>query len=53
MNGQMIGSWRRRSEKHGVIIETSLLIKLNKLQRAALQTAVERYARFIGMPVKF
>jgi hypothetical protein len=53
MNGQMIGSWRRRIEKHGVIIETSLLIKLNKLQRAALQTAVERYARFIGMPVKF
>ena len=53
MNGQVIGSWRRRIEKHGVAIEVKLLITLNKMQRAALQTAVDRYARFIRLPVEF
>lgn len=53
INGQVIGSWRRRIETHGVAIGVNLLITLNRIQRAALHEAVDRYARFIGLPVKF
>jgi hypothetical protein len=51
MNGQIIGGWRRLFNKKQVRIETELLVSLNKSQKEVLQTATEKYGKFLGVPV--
>jgi hypothetical protein len=50
MNGKIIGGWRRLFRKKEVLIETKLLVALNKIQKEALHAAAEKYGKFLGMP---
>ena len=51
MNGQVIGSWRRRTARQRLVIETDLLVALNKTLRVALAAAIDRFTRFANVSV--
>jgi hypothetical protein len=53
LNGQVVGGWRRTLEKNAVIIETTLLTRLNRAERGALQKAGEHYGRALGLRVRW
>jgi hypothetical protein len=50
LNGQMVGGWRRTIKRNEVVIETALRISLTATESAALQSAVDAYGRFMGLP---
>jgi hypothetical protein len=50
LDGHVIGHWKHRLKKNSVIIETLLNRPLADPQKQALNVAVERYGRFIGVP---
>jgi len=52
LDGQLIGHWKHVFQKDVAIIETSLYRRLRSAEKQALEAAVERYGRFLGMPVK-
>ena len=52
LNGLVIGGWRRELRKKQAIIQTRLLVELEKDERAALMEAAEDYGRFLGVEVK-
>jgi Winged helix DNA-binding domain len=49
--GLVIGGWRNENRKDGVAVVTRLLVRLDPAERAALERAVRRYARYLGVPV--
>jgi hypothetical protein len=51
LGGRWIGRWRAVRSKASVAVETSLDRPFNRVEARALETATERYARFLGMPV--
>ena len=52
MDGVVIGGWRRTLERDEIRIRMSLVRKLTRVERAALQAAAEGYARHLGdLPV--
>jgi hypothetical protein len=51
LDGQVVGGWRRTVGSAGVVVALKLLSKLSRDQKAALALAVERYRRFLGLPV--
>lgn len=51
LDGLVIGGWRRTIEKKQISITTKLLIPLNEVEQAALRSAAEDFARFMGLPV--
>ena len=51
IDGRIVGTWKRTLKKDAVAIELKLLTSLNKAQNRALDHAVGRYDRFLGMPV--
>ena len=51
LNGQIVGGWRRTLKKDEVLVETSLITKLNKAEERAVAVAVERFGRFLELPV--
>ena len=53
LDTQVVGWWRRLMQKDRAVIETRLLIDLDRRQRAALRAAVDRYSRFLELPVEF
>jgi hypothetical protein len=50
IDGRTVGSWRRRVDRRAVAIEATLFTALTAAERSALETAVERFGRFIGLP---
>jgi hypothetical protein len=52
LDTQVVGWWRRPMRKDRAVIETRLLIDLDDRQRGALQAAVDRYSRFLELPVE-
>jgi winged helix DNA-binding protein len=52
LDGRLIGHWRHNPPKGSVIIETSLDRSLEPLEAQALDAAVERYGRFLGVPAR-
>lgn len=52
INGRIVGTWKRTFTKDTAVIEVKLLASLNKSETRELDAAVERYGRFLGMPVK-
>ena len=51
IDGRIVGTWKRTIKKDAVAIELKLLTSLNKTQTRALDEAVERYSRFLDLPV--
>jgi hypothetical protein len=51
-NGQVIGGWRRSIEKDAVDVELRLLTTLKRAERSAIRKAAERYAQFLGLPLR-
>lgn len=51
VNGFVAGGWRREVEARRVTITVDLLITLDEAETDALESAAERYGRFLGLPV--
>jgi hypothetical protein len=51
LDGRVIGSWKRTFEKKTVVIALRLFEPVNEVQFQAIRAAVERFGRFLGMPV--
>ena len=51
INGIAVGGWRRVRKNDRVVIRMKLLRALDDDEKDALSVAVERYGRFLGMPV--
>jgi Winged helix DNA-binding domain len=49
--GRVVGAWKRTFKKDAVVITVSPFAPLSEVQNHALSAAVERYGRFVGMPV--
>lgn len=51
-NGKVIGGWSRTLTKKEAVISLKLLVDLDDEDRVALQNAIEKYAAFLGVPVR-
>ena len=49
--GRVVGTWRRTFEKGSVAITLNLFASSSEPQEHTLNTAAERYGRFVGMPI--
>jgi hypothetical protein len=52
LDGQLAGHWRHALERKAVVVETSLDRPLVRAEARALDAAVERYGRFMGVPAR-
>lgn len=52
VDGCLVGSWKRTLAKDAVTVRLTLYTLLDTRQWAALEQAVERYGRFIGVPAR-
>lgn len=52
LNGKIVGGWRRALGKDSVIVATRLMASLNQAETKALRAEVERYARFLVLPLR-
>jgi len=53
IGGQIAGTWRTTRSTKGVMVQAVPLRRLNSSERQAIDAAVQRYERFIGLPVAF
>jgi hypothetical protein len=51
LDGQVVGHWRRRLTATAMTIDVQLARRLDRGEQSALDDAVERYGRFVGLPV--
>ncbi|HVR19679.1 MAG TPA: winged helix DNA-binding domain-containing protein [Polyangiaceae bacterium] len=51
-NGRVIGTWQRKLERRRVAITVKPLRKLNARERDGLAKVAERYAGFLGLPLR-
>jgi hypothetical protein len=51
VEGRVVGTWKRTFKKDTVIVRVNLFASLSEAEDRALSAAVERYSRFVGMPV--
>jgi hypothetical protein len=52
LDGQVCGTWRRSATVKSAVIEASPFAVLPAAKRKAFAAALERYAQFLGVPVK-
>jgi hypothetical protein len=48
IDGQLVGGWKRASEKEQTLLRFELLVKLNRKEQSGLERAVERFGRYTG-----
>ena len=51
IDGRTVGTWKRTITGASVVVECSLFGQLSASERRALQDAVARFGRFLGLPV--
>lgn len=51
LDGQVVGAWRRTVTPRAMTIETKLVRELDEAERRALDETVERFGRFVALPV--
>jgi hypothetical protein len=51
-NGRVIGTWQRKFEKGRVAVTVKPLRRLEARERDGLAKVAERYARFLGLPLR-
>jgi len=52
IGGQIAGTWRLERKPRAVSIEITALRRLTSAERRALDSAADRYGRFLGAPVE-
>ena len=52
LNGLVIGGWKRRADRDGVVIEPSVPVPLQAREQRALEWAAAEYSRYLGEPVR-
>jgi hypothetical protein len=52
VDGQILGTWKRRLEKRAVTVETSLFAPLGQPEKQALAAAARQYAAFLELPLE-
>lgn len=52
IDGRVAGTWKRTLKKKTVAVTVTSFAALRKKDRPALKLAVERYGRFLGLPVE-
>jgi hypothetical protein len=50
VDGQVVGTWKRRLKKDAVVIETDIFAALTNAESQAVATAIEQYAAFLQLP---
>jgi len=53
INGQVTGTWKRTLKKNEVIIELTSFTKLTKAESLAVIDAIERYGKFLKLPITY
>ena len=51
INGQVVGTWKRKINKSAVVIELNLFTPLTKAEKHAVIGAAQRYSVFLDLPV--
>jgi len=51
VDGQIVGTWKRKLTKNAVIIETNLFSTLSVPENQAVDAAIQRYGEFLNLPV--
>jgi NAD-dependent SIR2 family protein deacetylase len=51
-NGRVIGTWQRKLQKDAVLVSVRPLSKLSAKERDRVAAAAERYAEFLGLPLR-
>ena len=51
MDGQVVGTWKRRMQRAAVAVSLDVLVPLTVAEQAALDAAVARFGAFLGLPV--
>jgi hypothetical protein len=51
MDGQVVGTWKRTIKKGAVVITPAPFRPMTAAERDALESAAQRFGRFLGMPV--
>jgi hypothetical protein len=49
IDGQVVGTWKRRLEKESVVVMPNPFRELTKAERKSLATAADRYGTFLGL----
>jgi hypothetical protein len=52
VGGRLVGSWKRNITKSAVTVTCTLYAPLSADEQEALEQAVARYGRFLGLPAK-
>lgn len=52
LDGRLIGHWRHALKRDQVVVETHLHGTIGRVEAKALEAAVERYGRFVGLPAR-
>ncbi len=52
VDGQIVGTWKRKFKKDEVIVELKPVVKLNAAENRALDGAVSRFGKFLEVPVQ-
>jgi len=53
IDGQIVGTWRNHRTPMAHVVDVVALRRISAVERRALDGAVARYARFLGVPVTF
>ena len=51
IGGQLVGGWRRASEKEKTVLRFKLMVKLNRKEHSSLKRAVKRFASYAGSAI--
>ena len=51
INGQIVGIWKRTFKKNAALLETTLFNPLNESETHAFNASINRYSKFLDMPV--
>ena len=52
LNGQVIGSWKRKLYKDSVTVEASLIVEPTEPEEEAIRAAVARFGKFLQLPAE-
>lgn len=52
VDGQVSGLWKRTLKKDAVLVDCKLFVKLKDAQLQAVESAVQRYGEFLGLPAR-
>lgn len=52
IDGLTVGSWKRSLQRRSATVEATLFTGLDPAQSRALRSAIERFGRFLDLPVE-